>query len=89
MLFAWMGFLKAGRTRPPDVSARPPTSCSSPISASAGRAVARRGGRRAGMMMIFEAADRAAAEALVDNSPYQRAGLYKQYLLLEYRNEAG
>ena len=39
--------------------------------------------------MIFEAANRAAAEALTANSPYHRAGLYKQALLHEYRNEAG
>ena len=46
-------------------------------------------GRKAGMMMVFEADDRAAAEALVENSPYRRAGLYQEHHLYEYRNEVG
>jgi uncharacterized protein YciI len=41
------------------------------------------------MMMIFEADDRSAAQALVDNSPYKRAGIYERYELYEYRNEVG
>jgi uncharacterized protein YciI len=41
------------------------------------------------MMMIFEAPDRAAAEALVANSPYLRAGLFEQHHLFEYQNEIG
>jgi uncharacterized protein YciI len=41
------------------------------------------------MLMIFEADDRATAEALVENSPYRRAGLYSEHHLFEYRNEVG
>ena len=41
------------------------------------------------MMMIFEVEDRAAAEALVENSPYLDAGLYAEHHLFEYRNEVG
>jgi uncharacterized protein YciI len=41
------------------------------------------------MMMIFEAEDRAAAEALVAASPYLRAGLYERHDLFEYQNEVG
>jgi len=40
-------------------------------------------------MMVFEADDRAAAEALVANSPYLRAGLYDRHDLFEYMNEVG
>jgi uncharacterized protein YciI len=40
------------------------------------------------MLLIFEADNRAAAEALVETSPYLRAGLYEQHHLYEYRNEA-
>jgi hypothetical protein len=46
-------------------------------------------GRRAAMLMLFEAQDRSAAEALVANSPYRKAGLYKDYHLYEFRNEIG
>jgi uncharacterized protein YciI len=40
-------------------------------------------------MMVFEAADRAAAEALVRESPVRAAGLYSEFHLFEYRNEVG
>ena len=46
-------------------------------------------GKRTGMMMIFEAADRSTAEALAANSPFLRAGLYDEHYLLEYQNEVG
>lgn len=46
-------------------------------------------GHRAAMLMIFEADDRAAAEALVENSPYEKAGLYERHHLFEYRDEVG
>ena len=39
--------------------------------------------------MIFEAEDRAAAEALVRESPLREAGLYSEYHLFEYQNEIG
>jgi uncharacterized protein YciI len=41
------------------------------------------------LMMIFEADDRVVAEALVENSPFLKAGLYEQHHLYEYRNEIG
>jgi len=41
------------------------------------------------MMMIFEVADRAAAEAFVEGSPYLDAGLYEDHRLYEYRTEVG
>jgi uncharacterized protein YciI len=39
--------------------------------------------------MVFEADDRSAAEALVANSPYLRAGLYERHDLYEFDNEVG
>ena len=44
---------------------------------------------RAGYLVIFEADNRAAAEALVHSSPIRDAGLYSEYHLFEYQNEVG
>ena len=46
-------------------------------------------GRRAGMMMIFDVEDHAAAQALVESSPYLKAGLYEDHKLYEYQSEIG
>ena len=46
-------------------------------------------GERAGMMMIFDVADRAAAEAFVSGSPYLEGGLYEDHRLYEYHSEVG
>ena len=46
-------------------------------------------GDRAGYLVVFEAEDRAAAEALDEGSPIRRAGLYSEFHLLEYQNEVG
>ena len=46
-------------------------------------------GDRAGYLVIFEADNRAAAEALVHSSPIRDAGLYSEYHLFEYQNEVG
>ena len=91
MLFAWIGFLDpdAGPI-PQDVNRETNAFLEQPyISIHSVGPLCDEQGRRAGMLMIFEAADRAAAEALTANSPYHRAGLYKQAMLHEYRNEAG
>ena len=45
--------------------------------------------KRAGMMIIFEHENREAAEQFVKDSPYLQAGLYEDYKLYEYENEAG
>ena len=90
MLFVWMGLMKEGAE--PDQNVQQDTTgfLEQPLIAirSAG-ALRDPDGRRAGMLMIFEADDRAAAEALVGNSPYQRAGLYEHSHLYEYQNEVG
>ena len=46
-------------------------------------------GRRAGMLMIFEHDSLEAARAYVSDSPFLKAGLYEDYRLYEYVNEAG
>jgi uncharacterized protein YciI len=91
MLFAWIGFLKQGsEIIPQDVNAETNDFLQQPYMPihSVGP-LCDESGRKAGMMMVFEADDRAAAEALVENSPYRRAGLYQEHYLYEYRNEVG
>lgn len=91
MLFAWMGFLRAGNDPiPQSVQHETNDFLQQPFIPiqSVGQLKDERG-ERAGMMMIFEVEDRAAAEALVANSPYLKAGLYETHSLYEYVNEIG
>ena len=46
-------------------------------------------GHRVGMMMIFEHDSLEAARTFVTDSPFLQAGLYENYWLYEYLNEAG
>jgi uncharacterized protein YciI len=90
MLFAWMGFIKPGAEMvPQDINLQTSEFLQQPFVEihSAGPLCAN--DRRAGMLMIFEADDLAAAEALVENSPYLKGGIYEQHHLYEYRNEVG
>ena len=91
MLFAWMGFIKAGdETIPQDVNQRSNEFLQQPyLTIHSVGPLCDEHGRRSAMLMIFEAEDRAGAEALVENSPYLRAGLYSEHHLYEYRNEVG
>ena len=91
MLFAWMGFIKAGdEIIPQDVNQATNDFLQQPyLTIHSVGPLCDENGRRAAMLMIFEADDRAAAEALVENSPYRKAGLYEQHHLYEYRNEVG
>ena len=91
MLFAWIGFLKpdAGPV-PQSVQGQTTDFLSQPYIDIVSVGPLRDGdGKRAGMMMIFEVADRAAAEAFVATSPYLKGGLYGDHRLYEYQNEAG
>ena len=89
MLYAWIGFLKPGaETIPQEVNQQTSDFLQQPYVPIHSAGPLCEGDRRAGMLMIFEAADRAAAEALVETSPYLRAGLYEQHHLYEYPNEA-
>jgi hypothetical protein len=91
MLFAWIGFIKAGdEIIPQEVNRETNDFLQQPyLTIHSVGPLCDENGRRSAMLMIFEAEDRAAAEALVANSPYQRAGLYAEHHLYEYRNEAG
>ena len=91
MLFAWMGFLKAdAEPIPQSVQEQTNDFLSQPFIPirSVGQ-LRDEAGKRAGMMMVFEVDNRAAAEALVENSPYLKAGLYEDHHLYEYRDEIG
>jgi uncharacterized protein YciI len=91
MLFAWIGFIKDGtETIPQDVQHQVNEFLQQPYLAihSVGP-LCDENGRRSAMLMIFEADNRATAEALVENSPYRKAGLYDEFYLYEYRDEIG
>ena len=91
MLFAWIGFIKPGAEMiPQDVQQQTNDFLQQPyIPISSVGPLCDEDGRRAAMLMIFEADNRAAAEALVENSPYLKAGIYGSHHLFEYRNEVG
>jgi uncharacterized protein len=91
MLFVWMGFLKADAGPiPQDVQEQTSDFLGQPyINIRSVGPLKDESGRRAGMMMVFDARDRGAAEALVKTSPYLNAGLYETHHLFEYANEAG
>jgi uncharacterized protein len=46
-------------------------------------------GTMSGVMLVVEAADRAAAQAFLHASPYQQAGLYDRIEVTEIRPEIG
>jgi uncharacterized protein len=91
MLFAWIGMFKPGAAPiPQEVNQEVNDFLQQPyIPIHSLGPLCDGNDRRAGMMMVFEADDRAAAEAFVENSPYKRAGLYEEAHLYEYRNEVG
>lgn len=90
MLFVWLGFLKEGSEPDQQVQIDTTGFLEQPlVKIRAAGALRNEAGRRAGMMMIFEVDDRPAAEALVANSPFLRAGLYDEHHLLEYQDEIG
>jgi uncharacterized protein YciI len=91
MLFAWIGYLKPGADMiPQDVNQQSNDFLQQPyIPIHSVGPLCDENDHRAGMMMVFEAENREAAEALVENSPYKRAGLYEDARLYEYRNEVG
>ena len=46
-------------------------------------------GERCGVLLVIEVKDFAAAEAFLDRSPYQTAGLYERTEVMEIRSEVG
>jgi len=91
MLFVWIGFLRAdAEPISQDVQQQTNDFLQQPyITIHSVGPLRDAAGRRAAMMMKFEVADRAAAEALVENSPYLTAGLYESHHLFEYQSEIG
>lgn len=91
MLFAWIGFLKPGAEMVSQaVNVATNDFLQQPyIAIRMAGPLCDENGRRAGMLMVFEAKTRAAAEALVAGSPYLKAGLYERHDLFEYSNEIG
>ena len=91
MLFAWIGFLKAGagpvsqtiQVATTDFLAQPLIRIlyAGPLVGS--------GGTREGMMIIFEHQSREAAVEFVSASPYVAADLYERHGLYDYLNEVG
>jgi uncharacterized protein YciI len=90
MLFVWLGFLNEGAEPSQEVQEQVTAFLQQPfITIRAAGALRDGDSKRAGMMMVFEAQNRAAAEALANNSPMLRAGLYREHHLYEYHNEVG
>lgn len=91
MLYAWMGFLRPEvESIPPSVQQCATDFLSQPlINIRAGGQLHDASGKCVGMLMIFEHDNRAAAEALVRDSPFRKAGLYEDHRLYEFANEIG
>ena len=90
MQFVWLGFLGSTDPVPQSVQQEVNDFLQQPyVPISSAGALRDEQGNRAAMLMIFEADNLAAAQALVENSPYLRAGLYREHHLLEYANEIG
>ena len=90
MLFAWIGFLKAGQEILPELNVQISNFVEQPyIDIRSFGPLCDENGRRAGMMMVFDIDDRAKAENFVATSPFLRAGVYERAHLYEYRNEGG
>ena len=90
MLFVWMGFLKSSDPIDPALQQQIGSFLEQPYLPIKSAGVLRKnGGDRAGYLIVFEAEDWAAAEALVHESPLRAAGLYSEFHLFEYQNEVG
>ena len=91
MLYAWMGFLKVDADPiAPSIQQLATDFLSQPlIKIHQFGPLRDASGSRAGMLMIFEHDNRSAAESFVADSPILEAGLYEDYRLYEYMNEAG
>jgi uncharacterized protein YciI len=91
MQFVWMGFLKPDSGPvPQEVQQQTNEFLQQPyIPIQSVGQLRDENGNRAGMMMIFEVEDWAAAEVLVESSPYLKAGLYDDHKLYEFRTETG
>lgn len=90
MLFAWIGFLKPDETIGQPLQQQISGFLEQPfLRIQSAGALRDEGGGRAGYIVIFEAEDRSAAEALTRASPVRDAGLYSEYHLFEFQQEVG
>jgi uncharacterized protein YciI len=90
MQFVWIGFLNSADPIDPAVQAQITDFLGQPyIPISAAGALWNEAGERSGYLVVFEAEDRAAAEALVQTSPVREAGLYRDYHLFDFHNQIG
>jgi hypothetical protein len=90
MQFVWMGFLKSGEPIDPSLQQQISSFLQQPyIPIESAGLLCKAGGERAGYLLVFEAENRATAEALVRESPVRHAGLYSEFHLFEYHNEVG
>ena len=90
MQFVWMGFLKPGMAIDPSLQQQISGFLQQPyIPINSAGVLRDPAGGRAGYLVVFEAADRSAAEAFVAGSPIRKAGLYTQYDLFEFQDEVG
>ena len=89
MQFVWMGFLKSGEIDPALQQEIGEFLQQPYIPIDSAGALRDSRGERAGYLVIFEAENHEAAEALVRESPLRKAGLYSEYHLFEYQNVIG
>ena len=90
MLFAWIGFLKPNEAIGQPLQQQISGFLEQPfLRIESAGALRDESGSRAGYMVVFEAEDRAAAEALANASPVRAAGLYSEYHLFEFQREVG
>ena len=90
MQFVWLGFLKSADPIDPSVQQQINQFLQQPYLPISTAGVLRKSeGERAGYMVVFEAENRATAEALVEQSPVRQAGLYSEFHLFEFQNEVG
>ena len=91
MLYAWIGFLKDDAdTISPELQQLATDFLSQPIiHIHIFGPLRDESGHRAGMLMIFEHDSHEAARSFVTASPFLQAGLYEDFRLYEYVNEAG
>ena len=90
MQFVWMGFLKDGGEIEPALQQQIGQFLQQPfIPIEIAGVLRTESGGRAGYLVIFEAEDRATAEALVHSSPVREAGLYSEFHLFDFQAEVG
>jgi hypothetical protein len=90
MRFVWMGFLKSADPIDPSLQQQISAFLQQPfIPITSAGVLHNAGAERAGYLVVFEAETRAAAEALVQESPLRAAGLYSEFHLFEYQDEVG